>query len=372
VEIIDQSVYFVDKGNKTKLLSHLIREKGMDSVLVFSRTKHGANRIAQDLGKQGITAAAIHGNKSQTARQQALADFKAGRLTALVATDIAARGIDIDELKWVVNYDLPEVPETYVHRIGRTGRAGREGTALSFCRADERDYLKGIEKLLGRKLPVVDGHPYPMVEAATGVDPMVQARREGKENARLRAAERRQAQGAKAKEVHAPKLVQGEKPPREIPAEKKAAPKRGVRQQRLEDTIPAQPARASGDFVRPDPLASDRIMDATARLLAPRPRPAKQSDRPRQEGSGQSRRRDPQPAKAAGQKKEPTVPQGARSKQNRGGGAAGKAQNGTIPGGRARSRRNDRPRPVELKHSHVKDSTEQPSLMKPYYLHDDD
>ncbi|MGN0968531.1 MAG: DEAD/DEAH box helicase, partial [Oscillospiraceae bacterium] len=191
VEVIAQSVYFVDKGNKTKLLAHLIEEKNMDSVLVFSRTKHGANRIAQDLTKRGITAAAIHGNKSQTARQQALADFKAGKVTALIATDIAARGIDIDELNWVVNYDLPEVPETYVHRIGRTGRAGREGTALSFCRADEKDYLKAIEKLLGRKLSVTEDHPYPMVEPATGVDPMVQARKEGKENARARAQERR-------------------------------------------------------------------------------------------------------------------------------------------------------------------------------------
>ncbi len=138
VEVIGQSIYFVDKGNKTKLLAYLIEEKKMEQVLVFSRTKHGANRIAQDLSKRGIKAAAIHGNKSQTARQAALADFKAGKLTALVATDIAARGIDIDELKWVVNYDLPEVPETYIHRIGRTGRAGRDGTALSFCRADEK------------------------------------------------------------------------------------------------------------------------------------------------------------------------------------------------------------------------------------------
>ena len=173
VEVIQQALYYVDKSNKTKLLAHLIQEKGMDSVLVFSRTKHGANRIAQDLVKRGIPAAAIHGNKSQTARQQALADFKAGRVTALVATDIAARGIDIDELKWVVNYDLPEVPETYVHRIGRTGRAGRDGTALSFCRADEKDYLKQIEKLLGKPLPVVEDHPYPMTEAPVGLQYML-------------------------------------------------------------------------------------------------------------------------------------------------------------------------------------------------------
>ena len=391
VEVIAQSVYFVDKGNKTKLLSHLIEEKGMDSVLVFSRTKHGANRIAQDLQKRGITAAAIHGNKSQTARQQALADFKAGKLTALIATDIAARGIDIDELNWVVNYDLPEVPETYVHRIGRTGRAGREGTALSFCRADEMDYLKAIEKLLGRKLPVTEGHPYPMVESATGVDPMVQARREGKENARARAAERRKAQAAKA-ETSAPQAAPEKEAPKAQKANKKAqppkkaepqtakaapkgkaplkaeppaqtAPKRGVRQQRLEDTLPARPAQASGDFVRPDPFASDRIMDATARLLAPRPRTAKQ----RQEQPEQPRRKK-QPAKA----KETAAQQKKAEPVQKKAGPA-KAEPAPVSGRkkRSRSRRSDRPRPVEPPRSHVKDSTEQPSLMKPYYLHDD-
>ena len=163
VEVIRQSLYYVDKGNKTKLLSHLIREKDMDSVLVFSRTKHGANRIARDLNAAGITAAAIHGNQSQTARVQALNDFKAGRVRVLVATDIAARGIDIDELSWVFNYNLPDVPETYVHRIGRTGRAGHSGTAVSFCQFDEKAELKAIEKLLGRPIPVVEDHPFPMV-----------------------------------------------------------------------------------------------------------------------------------------------------------------------------------------------------------------
>ena len=133
VEVIDQSVYLVDKGNKTKLLAQLIRDLDVKNALVFTRTKHGANKVASDLEKAGVHAAAIHGNKSQTARQQALADFKAGRVKALVATDIAARGLDIEELSHVFNYNLPEVPETYVHRIGRTGRAGREGTAVSFC-----------------------------------------------------------------------------------------------------------------------------------------------------------------------------------------------------------------------------------------------
>ena len=132
VEVIRQSLYYVDKANKTRLLAHLMEERRITSALVFSRTKHGANRIAQDLQKRGISAAAIHGNKSQTARQQALADFKAGKVKALVATDIAARGIDIEELSHVFNYNLPDVPETYVHRIGRTGRAKRHGVAYTF------------------------------------------------------------------------------------------------------------------------------------------------------------------------------------------------------------------------------------------------
>ena len=162
VEAVRQSLYYVDKSNKTRLLAHLMEERHITSALVFSRTKHGANRIAQDLQKRGISAAAIHGNKSQTARVQALNDFKAGRVRVLAATDIAARGIDIDQLPFVFNYNLPDVPETYVHRIGRTGRAGREGEAVSFCQFDEKDELKAIEKLLGRPIPVVEDHPYPM------------------------------------------------------------------------------------------------------------------------------------------------------------------------------------------------------------------
>ena len=162
VEAIQQSVYFVDKNNKTKLLAYLIRELDVKNALVFTRTKHGANKVARDLAKAGITAAAIHGNKSQTARQQALADFKAGKIQCLVATDIAARGLDIEELSHVFNYNLPEVPETYVHRIGRTGRAGRDGLAISFCNFDELAYLKDIEKLIGKKVPVVEDHPWPM------------------------------------------------------------------------------------------------------------------------------------------------------------------------------------------------------------------
>lgn len=160
VDRIDQKLYFVEKKQKIELLAYLLQDKSIVNALVFSRTKHGADRIARLLNKAGITAAAIHGNKSQTARVNALEGFKAGKTRVLVATDIAARGIDINELSHVFNYDLPEVPETYVHRIGRTARAGADGVAISFCSTEEREYLAGIEKLNRKKIPVVTGHPW--------------------------------------------------------------------------------------------------------------------------------------------------------------------------------------------------------------------
>lgn len=162
VDKIQQRVYFTNKPDKRKLLLHLLETNGIDNALVFTRTKHGADKVARFLDKAKIRSAAIHGNKSQNARQNALNNFKNGKLNVLVATDIAARGIDIDELTHVFNFDLPNVPETYVHRIGRTGRAGNEGIAISFCAADERKELKDIEKLASIKIPVIDGHPYPM------------------------------------------------------------------------------------------------------------------------------------------------------------------------------------------------------------------
>ena len=156
VERIEQGLYFVNKPDKKRLLAKLLADPAVTSALVFSRTKHGANAIATFLNKQGIGAAAIHGNKSQSARVAALDSFKAGKIRALVATDIAARGIDISELSHVFNFDLPEVPETYVHRIGRTGRAGAEGVAISFCSPEEKEYLAGIEKLNRKKIPVLE------------------------------------------------------------------------------------------------------------------------------------------------------------------------------------------------------------------------
>jgi ATP-dependent RNA helicase RhlE len=159
-EKVDQELYYIAKKAKPKLLVHLLREEEFDSVLIFTRTKHGANRVVKLLYKKKITAAAIHGNKSQSARQKALGDFKSGELQVLVATDIAARGIDVEQLSLVINYELPNIPETYVHRIGRTGRASASGRAISFCDMEERAYLKDIQKLIKQKIEVIEEHPF--------------------------------------------------------------------------------------------------------------------------------------------------------------------------------------------------------------------
>ena len=163
-ERVDQEVYYVAKSDKRRLLKHLLENEIRGQVLVFSRTKHGANRIVKDLDKDGIDAAAIHGNKSQTARQNALGAFKDGKLRVLVATDIAARGIDVEELPQVIQFDLPNVAETYVHRIGRTGRAGLSGKAISFCETDEKAYLRDIYKLTKQPIDVVADHPYVLAD----------------------------------------------------------------------------------------------------------------------------------------------------------------------------------------------------------------
>lgn len=157
---VEQGVYFVEKKDKKSLLIQLVNEKSMSTALVFTRTKHGADRLSKDLNRAGIQSEAIHGNKSQNARQRALANFKSKNIQVLVATDIAARGIDVEELPYVINFDLPNEPETYVHRIGRTGRAGASGIALSFCDMEERGYLKDINKLIVSSIPVVDGHDF--------------------------------------------------------------------------------------------------------------------------------------------------------------------------------------------------------------------
>ena len=161
-EKIEQGVFFVEKNDKRMLLLHLLKDESIRTALVFTRTKHGADKVVKDLNRANIEAEAIHGNKSQTARQRALNLFKSGQIRVLVATDIAARGIDVDDLGHVINYELPNVPETYVHRIGRTGRAGASGIAYSFCDGEEREFLRDINKLIIKAIPVIEEHPYPM------------------------------------------------------------------------------------------------------------------------------------------------------------------------------------------------------------------
>ena len=163
-DTVSQHLYFVDKGNKNALLLHVLKDPKIKTALVFTRTKHGADKVVKVLLNHDIKAEAIHGNKAQNARQRALANFKAQTTRVLVATDIAARGIDVDDLEFVINFEIPNIAETYVHRIGRTGRAGANGTALSFCDAEEKAYLKDIEKLIGRKIPLIDGHPFPLMD----------------------------------------------------------------------------------------------------------------------------------------------------------------------------------------------------------------
>ena len=223
VDRIDQSLYFVEKGNKKFLLPWLIKNLNPPVVnaLVFSRTKHGADKIAKDLNKQGIPAAAIHGNKSQSARVAALEGFKAGKTKVLVATDIAARGIDISELSHVFNYDLPEVPETYVHRIGRTARAGADGTAVSFCAPEEKEYLAGIEKLNRRQIPVISGHPWDGVPAPVKAVPPVRGRKPKMEAvAEAPAPVEKPVKAAKAEK--APKAEKTAKAAKAVKAEPKA------------------------------------------------------------------------------------------------------------------------------------------------------
>jgi ATP-dependent RNA helicase RhlE len=169
-EIIEQRVYFVDKENKRGLLYHLIRNENLNNLLVFVRTKHGADNVVKALKKHGVNAEAIHGDKSQTARQRVLDNFKNKEISVLVATDIAARGIDIESLPYVINFDLPNIPETYVHRIGRTGRAGNGGISISFCGKDEEPYWKDIQKLIKVTVKTIKDHPFPWKEGEPNAD----------------------------------------------------------------------------------------------------------------------------------------------------------------------------------------------------------
>jgi ATP-dependent RNA helicase RhlE len=174
VDTVTQYVYFTDKGNKNALLLELLKDTKIKTALVFTRTKFGADKVVKVLKKKNISAESIHGNKTQNTRQRALTNFKAQTTRVLVATDIAARGIDVDDLEYVINYEIPNISETYVHRIGRTARAGANGTAISFCDAVEKEYLRDIEKLISKKIKVIDDHPYPLVDNDPVVTPKQQ------------------------------------------------------------------------------------------------------------------------------------------------------------------------------------------------------
>jgi len=367
VEAISQWVYPVDRSNKTKLLAKLVGGKEVTSALVFTRTKHGANKVSGELQKMGIRAAAIHGNKSQSARQQALAEFKDGRLRVLVATDIAARGLDIEELSHVFNYNLPDVPETYIHRIGRTGRAGRGGTAISFCDFSEKPLLKSIEALLGRRIAAVDDPDWPMKvfevpvkdtggRAVNAED--AEARAAAKQRRRTRAAEYK-AEAEKKTKKTAPPAPGAAPGHRQEHAKKQRRPEKEKASAAIAESAAAalleQERRPdpSGEFRRPDPLAGSAVMDATARLLAPKRRPAAPQPSTGREPSN----------KRSGTPKNQQARQTSRKKaapEHRSGRPA--ASKGPQTAGR---------HGLELRNTRQKDSTEQPSLMKPYYLERD-
>ena len=317
VERIQQSLYFVEKGNKKFLLPWLIKNLRPEVVnaLVFSRTKHGADKIAKDLNKQGIPAAAIHGNKSQTARVTALEDFKAGKTRVLVATDIAARGIDISELSHVFNYDLPEVPETYVHRIGRTARAGADGTAVSFCAPEEKEYLAGIEKLNRRQIPVVSGHPWDGVPAPVKAAPPVRGKKpkaEAEQPEKPVKAEK-PAKAEKAAKAEKPAAPKKEKAAAKQPSPKNTEPKEGTSMEenqkrtsggrnnnsrtRREGNAPQPANRGSNAQPKFDPhfVSAPEATPLRPVKKAPAAQPAAKQTAPAQNGQ---RQRGGQPARA--------------------------------------------------------------------------
>jgi ATP-dependent RNA helicase RhlE len=426
VDIIEQRLYFVDKNNKTALLADLLEEEQVSSAIVFTRTKHGANKVAGDLSKRGIQAAAIHGNKSQTARQNALSGFKDGSVRVLVATDIAARGLDIEELPYVFNYNLPEVPETYVHRIGRTGRAGHEGIAISFCDFGEKVMLKDIEKLLGRSIPVVADHAYPMVVLeAPKKDRHGRVVNEEDQEARAAAKERRRARDAANKAAAQEKKVkqnqaaaqsaqeEAQPKPAKNQKKKKSAPKqevqtpapkpekkertytRPVRTGSLDDYLKDLPEDGESYDYSEFPLLAqwekggqqDKFVDATERMFAThssRYRDAQEGGTAKKKGQRKGQKQgqkaeQPQEKPQKGQKsaktgeKSPAAKKSGKKNSQKGGQKA--KTPAAPPEGRLlqvqkkRRRRDNRPPAIQRSpRATQKDSTEQKSLMKPYYI----
>lgn len=340
VDRIRQSLYYVEKGNKKLLLPWLIQnlnDPPVTNALVFSRTKHGADKIARDLVRQGIPAAAIHGNKSQSARVAALEGFKAGKTRVLVATDIAARGIDISELAYVFNYDLPEVAETYVHRIGRTARAGAEGAAVSFCAPEEQEYLAGIEKLNRRKLPVVSGHPWDGAPAPARVLNRPSQTAKAEPTASPRGADQTAAQPVQKLSARAKQPRKEESESMANNKEKRPAPagaeSRRPRRPRREGQAPAQGSNAQPKF---DPHFVSAPEATPLRPLKKQPAP-QQAAKPQQ------------PAKQPAQSQKQAQPKAEQpAKQSKGQAPAARkpaAEKAQPP--RTENRRRGNPRPTE-------------------------
>ena len=249
VEKIEQKVFLVEKAEKRELLADIIRQRNVHQTLVFTRTKHGADRVARDLNRAGIKAKSIHGDKSQNQRQRALNEFKECKIAVLVATDIAARGIDINELPLVINFELPNIPETYVHRIGRTGRAGQEGTAISFCDKSERPYLADIEKLIGKRIPLAAEIPHTEKENEPAKREPAQRRTTNNRTRRKLVSENAPAEAVAAEAA-------AEKAAKQKLRQAAAAAKRPSRKQKAADAQAEQRAKAAAPRARRSAAAS--------------------------------------------------------------------------------------------------------------------
>ena len=408
VEVIRQEVCLVDRKNKTALLLEILEQEQVKSALVFTRTKHGADKVARDLTRRGVAAAAIHGNKSQTARQESLRKFKEGKLRVLVATDIAARGLDIEELSYVFNYNLSEVPETYIHRIGRTGRAGRGGTAISFCDYGEMPMLKDIEKLLKKPIPR-RAHDYPMEVFEVPVKD-AKGRVVNPEDAEARQAAR--GKSTRPSGNRPPRRLRKRPPSRRTPrrTQPPAGSAAGARDRDRQPPPSPRPSRrrrgrrpggpsptasriwgiwrtswppslwrrARCPFSHRDPLEGEVIMDATARLLAAKPvyQYYKPGAAHGKRGKGDKKpKAQAQPAKPQPPEKTPKAAQAAQTRKAPKKGAPAPAKKGTGALGRPAARsgrgRGRIPPRVEPPKSRQKDSTEQKSLMKPFYIDHD-
>lgn len=267
-ETVVQYLYYTNRSDKTNLLLHIIKENEIDKVLVFSRTKHGADRIARNLKKKNISAASIHGDKAQNQRQKVLKQFKEGGLTVLVATDIAARGIDIDKLKHVVNFDIPNVPETYVHRIGRSGRAGENGIAISICEPEENAFVKDIQKLIGNKLKEIKDNPFPQTEKPMTAAEKAEWNKEKQRRKQEFFANRKKSGSSKNRKPAKGKKKRDEKETdKKRSASAKAKPSRNSRKKKQTDSSRTEkPKRGGKPGGKPAPKGGPRTKNLPASL----------------------------------------------------------------------------------------------------------